>query len=194
MPAPTRRRDAGGPAPPTLVPVTVAALPEEVPSGEIKIEIHRAQGGVSRSVGRPRGRPVVPPSGCVRCCDDPARAGHSWRSCQSICGWALTVYHCRFQQQALGRSPCDGTAYTFHNHQRQPDQVAGLEVWNRGLAVCETSLHQGALHLAPQHGYRVHAECGRMAVAQGSRLASPRRPSRRMPGRSEARTSLKASV
>ena len=31
-----------GPAPPTLVPVTVA-LPEEVPSGEIKIKIHRAQ-------------------------------------------------------------------------------------------------------------------------------------------------------
>ncbi len=44
MPAPTAGgKDApAGPAPPTLVPVTVA-LPEEVPSGEIKIEIHRAQ-------------------------------------------------------------------------------------------------------------------------------------------------------
>ena len=44
MPAPTAgSKDApAGPAPPTLVPVTVA-LPEEVPSGEIKIEIHRAQ-------------------------------------------------------------------------------------------------------------------------------------------------------
>ena len=44
MPAPTAgSKDApAGPAPPTLVPVTVA-LPEEVPSGEIKIEIHHAQ-------------------------------------------------------------------------------------------------------------------------------------------------------
>lgn len=44
MPAPTAgSKDApAGPAPPTLVPVTVA-LPEEVPSGEIKIEINHAQ-------------------------------------------------------------------------------------------------------------------------------------------------------
>jgi len=44
MPAPTAgSEDAPAcPAPPTLVPVTVA-LPEAVPSGEIKIEIHRAQ-------------------------------------------------------------------------------------------------------------------------------------------------------
>ena len=44
MPAPTAgSKDApAGTAPPTMVPVTVA-LQEEVPSGEIKIEIHRAQ-------------------------------------------------------------------------------------------------------------------------------------------------------
>lgn len=75
-------------------------------------------------------------------------------------------------QQALGRSPCDGTAYAFRNRSGNTDQVAGLG-WNRGLAVCPASA-SGALHLAPQHGCRVHAECGRMAVARpGSRLASP---------------------
>ena len=78
-------------------------------------------------------------SGCVRCCDDPARAGllavEPVDMRMGIDGLSLQI------QQALGRSPCDGTAYAFRN--RSGNRIK-LLVWDgTGVWLCVRRLHQG---------------------------------------------------
>lgn len=70
-------------------------------------------------------------------------------------------------QQALGRSPCDGTAYAFRN--RSGNRIK-LLVWDgTGVWLCVRRLHQGRFTWP----HRTDAVC-RMAVAHpGRRLAPP---------------------
>jgi len=50
--------------------------------------------------------------------------------------------------QALGKSPCDGTAYAFHNRRRNRIK---LLVWDgTGVWLCQRRLHQGHFVWATQ--------------------------------------------
>lgn len=113
--------DIGSPLLPTLVPVDVSS-PEVEPTGDIKIEIHLPQ-AMLKSPGWCRRLPAAR-NGCETFCDGPAGTGLTGRRdvrADGLDGLLLKI------QQALGRSPCDGTAYALRN--RSANRIM-LLVWD----------------------------------------------------------------
>ena len=57
--------------------------------------------------------------------------------------WGIERLSCHVQH-ALGRTPCDGSAYAFTNRQRSRLK---LLVWDAtGVWLCQRRLHQGLFH------------------------------------------------
>lgn len=57
--------------------------------------------------------------------------------------WGIERLSCHVQQ-AIGRTPCDGTAYAFTNRQRSRLK---LLVWDgTGVWLCQRRLHTGRFH------------------------------------------------
>ena len=65
-------------------------------------------------------------------------------------------------QQALGRAPCDGTAYAFRN--RSGNRIK-LVVWDgTGVWLCVRRLHQGRFTWPPMRDGVVHLSVTQLAM------------------------------